>query len=149
MAEDAGPATPFPTIQLSVGMTYFLTLAVKMMMATAALQTAPGPHLNITQYIVSDTAKYESFRLKVISDSDSLVVIEQVSPSCGCVLATVQKNIVRKGDPGDIYVAVTNDKISALQPITIDVYTNRNRTTPLRLYISKKGAAEKEAGDKK
>jgi hypothetical protein len=119
-------------------MTYFLTLAVKMMMAAATLQSGPNPRLNMTEYVVSDTAKYESFRLKVLNDSDTLVVIEQVLPSCGCVLATVQKNIVRKGEPGDIYVAVTNDKLSTEQPITIDVYTNKNHTTPLRLYISKR-----------
>lgn len=103
--------------------------------------------LNITEYVVSDTAKYESFRLKVINESDSIVYIEQAQPSCGCVLVTVQRALATKDQPGDIYVAVTVEKMSVDQPITIDVHTNRNRSTPLRLYIRKHPPAKAPAGN--
>lgn len=97
----------------------------------------PQPRLSITEYIVSDTAKYESFRLNVINDGDSIVVIERAQPSCGCILVTVQRSLCMQGHPGDIYIAVTNEKVSTDQPITVDVYTNLNRETPLRLYVRK------------
>jgi hypothetical protein len=115
-------------------MSYFFSLAFTLLTA-AILQISPSPRLSMTEFIVSDTAKYESFRLKVFSDSDSLAIIERAQPSCGCVLVTVQKNIVRKGEPGDIYIAITSAKVPPLQPITVDVYTSLNRTSPLRLYI--------------
>ncbi|MBS1913131.1 MAG: DUF1573 domain-containing protein [Bacteroidetes bacterium] len=95
------------------------------------------PRLSITDYVVSDTSKYESFRLKVINESDSIVVITRAQPSCGCILVTVQRTLCLRNEPGDIYVAVTSNKISALQPITVDVYTNRNPDAPLRLTIRK------------
>lgn len=128
-------------------MTYLLSLAVALITSVVALQqTTPEPRLNITQYYVSDTSKYESFRLKVLNNSDSLVVIEQVHPSCGCVLATVQRNIATKDNPGDIYVAVTSERVSAIQPIVIEVITNRNRKTPLKLYINKRPKPEEKEG---
>ncbi len=128
-------------------MTYMLSLAMALITSVVALQqTTPEPRLNITQYYVSDTSKYESFRLKVLNNSDSLVVIEQVHPSCGCVLATVQRNIATKDNPGDIYVAVTSDRVSATQPIVIEVTTNRNRETPLKLYINKRPKPEEKEG---
>jgi hypothetical protein len=115
-------------------MNYFFSIAFSLL-AAAMLQKGAVPHLNINEYIVSDTTKYESFRLKVINEGDSLAVIERATPSCGCVLVTVQRDIARKGQPGDIYVAVTSAKVPPLQPITVDVYTSLNRTTPLRLVI--------------
>lgn len=128
-------------------MTYLLSLAVALITSVVALQqTTPEPRLNITQYYVSDTSKYESFRLKVLNNSDSLVVIEQIHPSCGCVLATVQRNIATRDNPGDIYVAVTSDRVSATQPIVIEVITNRNRETPLKLYINKRPKPEEKEG---
>ena len=115
-------------------MHYLFSIAIAAI-AAMILQSGPNPHLSINEFIVSDTAKYESLRLKVINDSDSLAVIERALPSCGCVLVTVQKNIAVKGNPGDIYVAVTSAKVPPLQPITVDVYTSLNRTVPLRLVI--------------
>lgn len=116
-------------------MSYFFSLALAMVAAAVAMQKGSSPRLSITEFIVSDTAKYESFRLKVFNESDSLAVIERAQPSCGCVLVTVQRNIARKGEPGDIYIAVTSEKVPPLQPITVDVYTSLNRSTPLRLTI--------------
>jgi hypothetical protein len=100
-----------------------------------AQQESRQPYLSDTTFWVSDTSDYTSLRLHVINPGDSLVVIERVQPSCGCVLATTQRNLATRQTPGDIYVAVTTHKLDSLQPITVDVYTNRNRTQPLRLYI--------------
>ncbi len=127
-------------------MTYLLSIAAALLTTLAALQTTPEPHLSITNYYVSDTSTYESFRLKVLNESDSLVIIEQVHPSCGCILATVQRNIATKEEPGDIYIAVTSDRVTPLQPIVIDVFTNRNRTVPLRLFIRKGPEPTSEEG---
>lgn len=99
---------------------------------------APMPRLSITEYFVGDTAKYENFRLKVFNDSDSLVYIEEATPSCGCVLVTVQRALVTKDRPGDIYIAVTTAKMSIDQPITVDVVTNVSKGIPLRLYLRKR-----------
>jgi hypothetical protein len=115
-------------------MTYVLSIAFTLL-AAAIMQQAPNPRLNITEYIVSDTAKYESFHLKVLNNSDTALVIERAQPSCGCILVTVQHSIARKEAPGDIYVAVTSAKVPPLQPITVDVYTSMNPSTPMRLYI--------------
>jgi len=115
-------------------MNYFFSIAFTLL-AAALMQKGPNPSLSVSEYIVSDTTKYESFHLKVLNRSDTAVVIERAQPSCGCVLVTVQRNIARKNEPGDIYVAVTSAKVPPLQPITVDIYTNMNRTTPLRLFI--------------
>jgi len=127
---------PISIISDAMTMTFILRLAAAMLSMMLAGEPAPPiPRLNITVYWVSDTTTYESFRLKVLNDSDSLVVIESVHPSCGCVLATVQRNLATKDNPGDIYVAVMTDRLSPEQPTAIDVFTNRNRTTPMRLNI--------------
>lgn len=118
-------------------MSYFFSLAFAVVAATLALQKGSTPRLSITEYVVSDTTKYESFRLKVFNEGDSLAIIERAQPSCGCVLVTVQRAVARKGEPGDIYVAITSEKVPPLQPITVDVYTSLNRTTPLRLTIKR------------
>lgn len=104
-------------------------------------QQTPMPRLSITEYFVGDTAKYESFRLKLFNDSDSLVYIEEATPSCGCVLVTVQRALATKDRPGDIYIAVTTDKMSVDQPITVDVITNVSKGVPLRLYLRKRSSS--------
>ena len=91
--------------------------------------------LDRTEYITGDTARYESFRLHVLNPSDSLVVIDRVETSCGCILATLQNRFMTRTVPGDIYVAVTVDKLDREQPVTVDVYTSATGTAPLRLYI--------------
>lgn len=117
-------------------MTYLLSIAMVLAM-TLYQQPTPTPRLNMTEYWSSDTAKYESFRLKVLNNSDSLVVIERVHPSCGCVLASIQRTRSTKDTAADIYVAVTVDRLSPDQPTAIDVFTNRNREVPMRLNIYK------------
>ena len=107
------------------------------------LQTAThSPHLDITEYLVSDTAKYASFHVKLINDDDSLTVIESIQPSCGCVLATVQRSLATAKKPGDIYVAVNTERMDTLQPVVIDVITNRNRNHPLQIAIRKETRTE-------
>ncbi|MEP7217527.1 MAG: DUF1573 domain-containing protein [Bacteroidota bacterium] len=120
-----------------------LLLALNALLPQAIQTRLPSPRLNITEYFVGDTAKYESFHLKVVNDGDSLVVIESVQPSCGCILTTLQRSNAVKGHDGDIYVAVTTSRIDTLQPIIVDVYTNRNRKEPLQLFIRKRSSSEK------
>jgi hypothetical protein len=111
------------------------------------VQTTPQlPHLDIKEYVVGDTAKYESFHVKLINDDDSLTVIESIQPSCGCVLATVQRTVATKKKPGDIYVAVNTERMDTLQPVVIEVVTNRNRNHPLEISIRK--GTKQEAGKK-
>ncbi len=97
-----------------------------------------APYLNYQSYIVNGAETYVSFRLKVINPTDTLAIIERVQPSCGCVLATVQRSFSTSIIPGEIYIAVTTEKMDTLQPVTVDVYTNQNRIIPLRLYIKRK-----------
>jgi hypothetical protein len=87
--------------------------------------------------VVSNSTQYQSLRLHLINETDSIVTINSVHPSCGCVLATVQKSIASKDSDGEIYVAVTTSKVDSLQPITIDVMTNA-KLPPLRLTIHRK-----------
>jgi|GEM_PF-2568467 len=117
-----------------------LLLTLKLLLQTGTQL----PHLSVSEYIVGDTAKYESFHLKVINDDDSLTVIEGIQPSCGCVLATVQRSLATARQPGDIYIAVNTERMDTLQPVVIDVYTNRNREHPLQLSIRKAAPSEIE-----
>jgi hypothetical protein len=95
-----------------------------------------GPvRLDRTEYIVGDTARYESFRLLLLNPSDSLVVIDRVETSCGCILATLQNRFATRTTPGNVYVAVTVDQLSREQPVTVDVYTTSRPGAPYRLYI--------------
>lgn len=123
-------------------MTLLLTMVMQLLLVTAQTHQPEQLRLDRTEYVVLDTATYVSFRLKLINESDSVVVIERADPSCGCVLVTVQRSLATRDQPGDIYVAMTVAKMSLDQPITVDVYTNRNRTAPLRLYLRR---ASKEA----
>src|SRR5687768_319951 len=91
--------------------------------------------LDRTEYVTGDTARYESFRLHLLNPTDSLVAIDRVETSCGCVLATLQNRFATRTRPGNVYVAVTVDKLDAEQPVTVDVYTTAHGTTPLRLSI--------------
>lgn len=52
--------------------------------------------LSQTEFIVSDTAKYESLKLYVYNNTDSDLVINKLNTSCSCVLATIQRNIATK-----------------------------------------------------
>jgi hypothetical protein len=102
-----------------------------------SLRTLTGDtvRLDRTEYIAGDTARYESFRLHLLNPTDSLVVIDCVETSCGCILATLQNRFATREHPGDVYVALTVAKLDSLQPVTVDVYTNATGAKPLRLYI--------------
>ncbi len=93
--------------------------------------------LNIYEYLVSDTSESVSFRLYVQNTADSLVVVERVEPSCGCILATVQKSFARPGHDAEIYIGLMTKQMNDWQPFTVDVYTSVNKEKPLRLYIRK------------
>ena len=97
------------------------------------------PHITLStyEYIVGDTSESVSFRLYVRNTSDSLVVIDRVEPSCGCILATIQKSYARKDHDGEIYIAFMTSRMNDWQPFTVDVYTSINSKEPLRLYIRK------------
>lgn len=118
----------------------FFPILLASVLSVPVPQTKDSLYLDRTEYVLADTAKSEAFHLHLINTSDSIAVIEEVRPSCGCVMATPQWTVATKEKNGDIYVGVVNDHISPTQPITIDVYTNRNRQKPLRLYIRKKTA---------
>ncbi len=116
-----------------------LSIVTALLMGTGqGQQRSDGLSLNYQEYVVADTATYVNFRLKVFNGTDSLAYIERAEPSCGCILVTVQRSLVTRAEPGDIYVAITVAKVSVDQPITVDVYTNRNRQNPLRLYIRRR-----------
>jgi hypothetical protein len=129
----------------------FLPLAGAFITAVTALtQVTPDQiHLDRTEYVLLDTGKSETFHLRLINTTDSLVVIEDVKTSCGCVMATPQRVVATREQPGDIYVGLLTAKVSPEQPTTVDVYTNRNRVKPLRLYIWKRGADSTATSTKK
>lgn len=104
------------------------------------------PYLDPAEVVVTDSSAYASFHVKVINPGDSLVAIESIQPSCGCLLATIQNSNSTRQRPADIYVAVTTARMDTLQPITIDVFTNRTGSTPLRLTIRKRNLTQ-SAGD--
>lgn len=97
------------------------------------------PHVTLStyEYIVADTSESVSFRLYVRNNSDSLVVIDRVEPSCGCILATIQKSYVRRNHDGEIYIGLMTSRMNDWQPFTVDVYTSINTKEPLRLFIRK------------
>lgn len=101
-----------------------------------ALRSLGGDvRLDRTEYVTGDTARYESFRLLLLNPTDSVVVIDRIESSCGCILATLQNRFATRETPGNVYVAVTVDKLDREQPVTVDVYTNATGPGPLRLYI--------------
>lgn len=111
-------------------------------MQSAISDSTPRVSLDIEEYWVVDTAESISFRLHVQNSSDSLVIIDRVEPSCGCILTTVQKSFARKGKDGEIYVALMTGRMSDIQPYTVDVYTSADPDRPLRMFIRKKSAAD-------
>lgn len=94
-----------------------------------------GVRLDRTEYVTGDTAKYESFRLLLLNPTDSVVAISRVETSCGCILATLQNRFATISTPGNVYVAVTVDKLDRQQPVTVDVYTTAHGDKPLRMFI--------------
>ena len=94
--------------------------------------------LSFNTYEVVDTSEYITFRLHVRNSSDSLGIIDRVEPSCGCILATIQRSFIRKEKDGEIYIGLSTKRMSDTQPYTVDVYTTMNPDSPMRLYIRKK-----------
>jgi hypothetical protein len=112
---------------------YLLKAAIVLILSLRTL--GGGVRLDRTEYLTGDTARYESFRLHLLNPTDSLVVIDRIETSCGCILATLQNRFATRDTPGDVYVALTVDKLDRDQPVTVDVYTNATGPGPLRLYI--------------
>lgn len=94
--------------------------------------------LDIYEYWVADTSESVSFRLHIRNSSDSVVILDRVEPSCGCILTTIQKSLARKGKDAEVYIALMTSRMNDFQPYTVDVFTSANPTTPLRLHIRKK-----------
>lgn len=105
---------------------------------TTIADSLPAVMLDMYEYWVADTAESVSFRLHVRNNTDSLVILDRVEPSCGCILTTVQKSLARKGKDAEVYIALMTSRMNDVQPYTVDVYTSANPNTPLRLYICKK-----------
>ncbi|MGE3801359.1 MAG: DUF1573 domain-containing protein [Candidatus Kapaibacterium sp.] len=97
-----------------------------------------GVSLSMYEYEVVDTSEFNTFRLYVRNTTDSLVVLDRVEPSCGCILATIQKSYARKEKDAEIYIGFSTKRMSDTQPYTVDVYTSMNPDSPMRLYIRKK-----------
>jgi len=87
--------------------------------------------------IIADTTRYASLHVRLINETDSAVFIERLHPSCGCVLASVQRNKATKEHPGDIYVSVSLEKMDTLQPVVIDVFTNNPAIPHLKFNLLK------------
>ena len=103
-----------------------------------SLTTTSPLSLSFNRYEVVDTSEYITFRLHVRNSSDSLAIIDRVEPSCGCILATVQRSFIRKEKDAEIYIGLSTERMSETQPYTVDVYTTMNPESPMRLYIQKK-----------
>ncbi|MCE7933457.1 MAG: DUF1573 domain-containing protein [Chlorobi bacterium CHB2] len=87
--------------------------------------------------IIADTARYASLHVQLINETDSAIFIESLHPSCGCVLASVQKNRATKEHPGDIYVSVSLERMDTLQPVVVDVFTSSSATPHLKFNLLK------------
>ena len=103
----------------------------------------PGTlELSRTTYIVEDTATAASLHLYVRNRTDTMSIIDRVDPSCGCIMATVQRRNARPGDSAEIYIGLMPEQMSRTQPYTVDVYMSSDPTRPLRLTIWKREAYE-------
>lgn len=119
---------------------YPLWLALLAVANTA--QTANIPvWLDQTDAYVDDTTQYYATRLHVLTNSDSTEHITEVTTSCGCVMATIQRRAISRTAPGDIYIAAVTKNLSSQQPTLIEVYTTRNPTRPLTFTLQKRQTA--------
>jgi hypothetical protein len=96
--------------------------------------------LSQTTYIVEDTATGASLHLYVRNRSDRTSIIDRVDPSCGCIMATVQRRFARPGDSAHVYIGMMPDQMSLTQPYTVDVYMSSAPSKPLRLTIWRREA---------
>ena len=103
----------------------------------------PGTlELSQTTFIVEDTATAASLHLFVRNLTDTLSIIDRVDPSCGCIMATVQRRNARPGDSAEIYIGLMPEQMSTTQPYTVDVYMSSHPNKPYRLTIWKREAYE-------
>jgi hypothetical protein len=117
----------------------FLAILLQFWQPVPAGKSADSVWLSPTPYITKDTSHYVSYRLHIYTTGDSSLTIHRIQPSCGCILASVQRSIATKEQPGEIYVAINTEKLDSLQPVTIDIETIPPKPE-LRAYIFKYNA---------
>ena len=93
-----------------------LTVTMFMMMIELICQQSKPQAVFLTpRSMKMDTiVKYESYMVHLVNQTDSLMIIERIATSCGCLLATVQRNIANKREDGLIYIAVTTQRLDSL-----------------------------------
>ena len=91
--------------------------------------------LSTHEFIVEPDAESAAFRLYVINETATTSTIDNVDPSCGCILTTVQRRRARPGDSAEIYVALLTEQMSRTQPYTVDVTMTTDPKVPLRMKI--------------
>ena len=101
------------------------------------LQQQQPVRLEPETIVVPDTAQYVSLHVRLINETDSALYIEKLYPSCGCVLANVQRNKASKDRPGDIYVSVSLERMDTLQPVVVDVFTTSSTVPHLKFSLLK------------
>lgn len=94
--------------------------------------------LGTTLFEVDPSLESADLRLKILSTREGEERITGVDPSCGCILATVQRSRITSEKGGEVYVAVLTEQMSDDQPYTVDVLTTANPESPLRLTIWKR-----------
>jgi hypothetical protein len=117
----------------------YLLRAALIFLLTLTARAQEGVYLEPREYITADTSQFESFRLRVMNQSDSAVVITSFETSCGCFLASVQRSVATRQHPGELFISLTVDALSKEQPTTVDVFTTAAKA-PLRLTIWRKGS---------
>jgi hypothetical protein len=118
---------------------HLLALLLNLWSPLPAGKPADSVWLSPTPYITKDTSHYVSYRLHIYTSGDSSLTIHRIQPSCGCILASVQRSIATKDHPGEIYVAINTEKLDSLQPVTIDIETIPPKPE-LRAFIFKYNA---------
>lgn len=89
--------------------------------------------LSQTEFIVSDTAKYESLKLYLHNFDTTDIVVNKLDVSCSCVLATLQRNVATSSSPAYIYVAVSSYKIKKEDLYSVTLVCNNGRKYKLEI----------------
>ena len=111
-------------------------------------QPIPGMHLSINE-MTHDFGTHPQytkteFEFKIKNDSTEVLVIKNITTSCGCTTPTYSKRPVKEGKTAIVKVAYDSARIGAFDK-TIYVYTNFS-TEPIELKI--KGTMEEEKTNK-
>jgi len=85
------------------------------------------------------------FEFKIKNDSSAVLVITNITTSCGCTTPTYSKRPVKSGKTAIVKVAYDSSRIGAFDK-TINVYTNFS-SEPIELRI--KGSMDEPENDKK